>query len=272
MQANGKDITVQANGINICYDDLGTGGVPLLLVHGFPFDKSMWKPQVDFHKSHRRVIAADIRGFGKSTTNSEKGSISLFADDLIHLMDALQLKKVIACGLSMGGYIVLDAVNRYPERFDSIVLCDTQCIADSAEGKAKRYESIKMIEAGGLTDFAGGFITKCFSPETLKTKKELVENIKNVILSTTVSSITSTLIALAERQERCSSLDQLAIPALVLCGAEDIITPLAQSEFLHHHIKDSSFYSISGAGHLSNLEQPEQFNRHLNDFNSSRNL
>src|SRR5678815_1868431 len=262
MLVNGKDIIVPVNGINICYDDLGTGGIPLVFIHGFPFDKTMWKPQIDFLHTKCRVIAFDIRGFGKSTANAAKGSIPLFADDLVQLMDVLKLGKVIACGLSMGGYIALDAINRYPERFASLILCDTQCIADTAEGKEKRYQAVKQINSEGLTGFAEGFISKCFSPDSLKMKKELVEKTKKLILATPVVTVTTTLEALAERQERCSSLAEIAVPALILCGSEDSITPLVQSEFLLRNIKGSTMQSIPGAGHLSNLEQPELFNQH----------
>src|ERR1700749_5009267 len=140
MASKGNDITVQANGIAVCYDDLGIGNTPILFIHGFPFDKSSWQLQLDYLKSSHRVIAYDLRGFGKSSTGNEKPSMDLFADDLVQLMNILQIDKVVACGLSMGGYILLNAVNRYTERFEAIVLSDTQCIADTSEGKEKRYK------------------------------------------------------------------------------------------------------------------------------------
>src|SRR5436190_14766841 len=114
MQITGKDISITINGITISYDDLGVGQVPIIFIHGFPFDKSSWQPQVEHLKSSHRVIAYDIRGFGKSTSDTETASITLFADDLIEFMDALEINKAILCGLSMGGYIVLNAVRRYP--------------------------------------------------------------------------------------------------------------------------------------------------------------
>src|SRR5689334_21491870 len=129
LQTTGNDIQIQVNGTTVCYDDLGKGKIPILFIHGFPFDKTSWQPQMQFLKSTNRVIAYDIRGFGKSAAGNEKASIGLFADDLVQLLDALQLDKVIACGLSMGGYILLNALSRYPERFDAIILSDTQCIA-----------------------------------------------------------------------------------------------------------------------------------------------
>ena len=242
------------------------GHLPILFIHGFPFDKSMWQPQLDFFKSRHRVIAYDIRGFGKSTAGIEKVSISLFADDLIKLMDALQINKAVVCGLSMGGYILLNAVNRYPERFEAIILSDTQCIADSPEAKEKRYTTIRQIVADGLTDFAEDFVKNIFCKDSLSDKKELVEKIKKVILSTETLTITRTLSALAQRREMCSSLKEIKVPALIMCGKEDTVTPPDQSQFLQCNIANSRLYSIEKAGHMSNLEQPDEFNQHITNF------
>ncbi|MBK5285346.1 MAG: alpha/beta hydrolase, partial [Bacteroidia bacterium] len=184
-------------------------------------------------------------------------------------MDALELQKAIVCGLSMGGYILLNAVTRYPERFEAIILGNTQCIADSPEAKEKRYKTIKHIEAGGLNDFADGFIKNAFCPETMETKTEVIEKIKTVVLITSPATITGTLAALAERSEMCSSLNKISVPTLIICGKEDKITPLAQSESLLQSISDSTLHSIDNAGHLSNLEQPELFNQHVTEFISA---
>jgi 3-oxoadipate enol-lactonase len=265
----GANIQIHVNDATICYDDFGKGAIPILFIHGFPFDKSSWQPQMEHLKNKYRVIAYDIRGFGISTTGNEKASIDLFADDLIKLLDVLQLDKVIACGLSMGGYILLNAVNRYPGRFEAIILCDTQCIGDTSEGKEKRYKTIQQIKAGGLMDFADGFIKNVFCADSLRDKKETIEKIKKVILSTHSDTITDILTALAERSESCSALPEISIPVLILCGKEDVVTPLAQSEFMLSKIKNATLRSIDEAGHLSNLEQPDQFNKHLDDFISA---
>lgn len=266
MQINGKNITVHANGIAICYDDLGVGGPPIIFIHGFPFDKSMWNPQVEFFKKTHRVIAYDLRGFGKSTRGNEEQNISLFADDLVKMMDILEIPNAIVCGLSMGGYILLNAVNRYPQRFKAIVLSDTQCIADTDEGREKRYKSIEQIKAEGTSAFASSFVNNAFCSSSLIGKKEIVENIKQVILSASPEIIVSTLKALAIRNESCSSLDNIDIPTLILCGKEDKITPVLQSVFLKEHISSSILATIDDAGHLSNLEQPEIFNEQLSNF------
>lgn len=266
MRTIGNDIEINVNGITICYDDLGEGVIPIVFIHGFPFNKSTWQPQIDFLKNTNRVIAYDIRGFGKSTAGNEEASMGLFADDLIKFMDALLIKKAIVCGLSMGGYILLNTIDHYPNRFEAIILSDTQCIADTAEVKEKREKTIKQIDSEGLTGFTETFIQNIFCKETLNNKKEIVEKIKNIILSTSLETITGTLTALAQRQEMCFMLRKITIPTLILCGKEDLVTPLIQSDFLQNNIKKSIFHILDNAGHLSNLEQGDTFNKYLSDF------
>jgi len=199
----------------------------------------------------------------------ETASIPLFAEDLVRLMDALEIEKARVCGLSMGGYIVLNAVNRYEKRFEAIVLCDTQCIADSEQIKEKREKTIARIESEGVQFFADDFIKTIFSQEFRFYNSELVKDIKDIILSTPAEIISGTLAALARRWEMCSSLREISIPALILCGRQDELTPPAQSDFLFKNISNSAIHIIDRAGHLSNLEQPDKFNLHLNDFISS---
>ena len=257
---------IGVNGCIICYDDYGNGVIPIIFIHGFPFDKSSWEPQLKFFKDSHRVIAYDIQGFGKSIATNEKMSISLFADDLVKFMDALEIKKAIICGLSMGGYILLNALSRYSERFYAIVLCDTQCISDSTEGKEKRILSIEKIKKVGINDFAETFIKSVFCSETFNNNRGLVDKVKNIIIDTPTHTIINGMIALAERSENCSTLDKIDIPTLIICGNEDIVTPLAQSRFLNQSIKKSELVVIYKAGHLSNLEQPDIFNTELLNF------
>lgn len=266
MNRKGSDLKIEANGITISYDDFGHSAIPVILIHGFPFNKSSWQPQIDFLQMTKRVIAYDIRGFGSSSANDDEVSMDVFADDLIKLMDALKIEKSIVCGLSMGGYIVLNAVNRFPDRFEAIVLCDTQSISDTSEIKEKRTATIKQIESDGLFDFTENFVGSVLSKTSLSSKKQLVNELKSTILSTPVKTITSTLISLAERKEMREHIKNISVPTLVLCGIEDMVTPVDQSSFMIKQIPNSTLHSINGAGHLSNLEQPEIFNKHLGDF------
>ncbi len=266
LQVTGSDLKIDVNGVTICYDDFGKGTVPVIFVHGFPFNKSSWQPQMEFLKNTYRVLAYDIRGFGKSTAGNEIKSISLYADDLVKFMDALEIEKAIVCGLSMGGYILLNAANRFPERFKALVLCDTQCIADSNEMKEKRKEAIAHIVAAGIKDFTDTFIENVFCKNSRDTKKELVEKVRTIVLTTSPETITNGLNALAQRWDMCKTLDEISIPALILCGKEDTVTLPVESEFMHRNIANSQLYFIERAGHLTNLEQPEEFNMYLADF------
>jgi 3-oxoadipate enol-lactonase len=266
METMHKQNTVKLHGINISYEEAGKGEIPVIFIHGFPFDKSTWQPQIESLKKNYRVIAYDIRGFGGSDLGEETISIDLFASDLIQFLDALNIRKAIVCGLSMGGYIVMNAVSRFPERFEAIILSDTQCIADSEENKEKRFKTIDQINKEGLENFAEGFVQNVFCKETLENKKELVNEVKHLILKTSPKTITGTLKALAERRETCTALKHVNIPALILCGKEDNVTPLSQSELLNNTLSNSTMQSIDKAGHLSNLEQPETFNDHIHSF------
>lgn len=262
----GTDLFIKVGDVKICYTDLGIGTTPIIFIHGFPFDKSTWQPQLDFLSTSYRVIAYDIRGYGQSEKGAHKASINLFATDLVAFMDALNIEKAIVCGLSMGGYILMNACKENPERFAAIILSDTQCIADSEETKAGRNKAITLIKAGGIVDFTEGFVKKIFTVDTIANNTELVNKITDVILLTSTDTITDSLAALAEREEMCTSLDKINVPAMILCGADDVVTPLEQARFLQRNISDANLYIISKAAHLSNLEQPSDFNNHLLRF------
>ena len=264
--AKGYNLISRVNNFDLSYDDLGEGVVPIIFLHGFPFSKSMWQTQLDFLKSSNRVIACEIRGFGNSKDEESVMSMDLFGDDLIQFMDRLNIDKAVVCGLSMGGYIALNVCKRYAERLEALILCDTQCIADSPEGKAKRYKLIDEIALNGTENFTEGFIKNVFHKDSLTGKKEVVEELRKVIVSNSKHVITTGLKALAERSETCSVLNKITVPTLIICGREDKVTTLAQSEFMNQNIEGSILRIIDDAGHVSNLEQADEFNKHLQDF------
>ena len=262
----GYNLTIEVNDFNLSYDDLGEGNRPVIFLHGFPFDKTMWQHQLHYLKSFGRVIACDIRGFGKSTDEETPLSIALFGKDLIEFMDKLKIDKATICGLSMGGYIALNAFERSPERFEGLVLCDTQCIEDNVEAKEKRYNAIEQITKNGANDFNEAFIKKVFHEDSLLRKKEVVEQLRSVVFSNSQHIMTDGLRALAERLETCTNLPSITVPTLIICGKEDQLTPLPQSEFMNKNIKGSMLRVIEHAGHVSNLEQPDEFNGYLKAF------
>lgn len=262
----GLNLMLNINNLNLSYDDVGEGNIPIIFLHGFPFDKSMWAKQLDFFATTNRVIAIDIRGFGKSTDESTPLSIDLFSDDLMLFMNQMKISKAIICGLSMGGFIALNAQARFPDRFEAIILCDTQCIADTIEVKLNRYKTIDEIALNGTLNFNEAFIKKVFCKNSFTNKQEIVTQLRSVVMANPEQIIINGLKALAERSETCSTLSEINIPTLIICGREDEVTPLEQSEFLHTSIKASVLHIIDNAGHVSNIEQPEEFNNEISKF------
>jgi 3-oxoadipate enol-lactonase len=262
-----EQLNFTINDLFVSYSDEGSESDPVIVfIHGFPLDKSMWKTQTENLRIKYRVITYDVRGFGNSEAGTEEVSIDLFVSDLRHLLDALHLNKVILCGFSMGGYIALRAVEQFPERFDALVLCDTQCAADSSEAREKRIKTIKAIKSDGLEIYAdqvlAGFF---FTDNDGKKSKEMIE-VRRMIERNSPEVLCDTLMALANRKETCDNLDKIEMPVLILVGNEDNVTPPAASEFMQSKIKGSTLFRLNDSAHLSNIDNSTDFNKHLNDF------
>lgn len=263
---------ITANNIVMAYEDTGLSGgdtTPILFIHGFPLDKSYWRSQLDYFRQSNRAIAYDIRGYGDSGNNSEKPSIALFADDLIEFMNEMKIDRAVVCCISMGGYIAMKAVQQHPERFTALVLCDTQCAADTIEARDKRHLAIQQIEAGGIQDFANGFVKKAFSENYRQQNKEEVEKLRLKIISTSPRILTGTLTALLQREELCGSLKNIQIPVQIICGKEDTMILPAQSENMKRLLPDATLTMVDKAGHFPNLEQPSEFNKQMSKFISN---
>ncbi len=248
------------------YESGAGAGVPLILIHGFPFDHTMWRPQIDALAGPRRVIAYDVRGHGKSDTGDGQYSIELFVDDLIGVMDGLGISRAVVCGLSMGGYIALRAVERHPDRFAAVVLCDTKSEADGNEARIKRAAAAQAVKAGGSAKFAEGFVKGVLAESTFRTRPETVEYVQGMIRANTPLGIAGTLLALAGRTDTTEALKKMSLPALILVGEHDTLTPPSASEAMRGRLPQAELRLIPQAAHLSNLENPSVFNRELSDF------
>lgn len=258
------------NNLFVNYSDEGDHGSPVIIfIHGFPFNKSMWNLQVDSLKDNYRLITYDIRGHGSSDAGNEDFSIELFADDLIGLMDGLKIERATLCGLSMGGYIALYAAEKYRKRFDALILADTQCIADTPEAKQKRKKAIDSIRENGVLKYAEESVKNLFASESFTTRVKEVTDVREMIVKTSEQSIINTLLALSVRKETCHILGEIEVPVLIMVGNEDKLTPPDAARFMHEKIKGSLLKIIDHAGHVSNLENPGDFNIGLREFLSS---
>lgn len=267
MRYFGSNIKQMVNNLVVGYTDNGPEDAPaIIFIHGFPLNKTMWDNQVEALKEDYRVISYDIRGHGDSEQGNEDFSIQLFVTDLLHLMDALKIEKASLCGLSMGGYIALNAIENHPERFEALVLSDTNCIADPPEVKHKRLDTIESIKAFGVEKYVDDSILHLFAPESFTTHKDAIQDVKEMILDTSEESLSKTLLALSLRKATCNKLPEITMPVLFLVGEEDKITPPEASELMHEKIKNSTLHIISHAGHLSNMENSDEFNKQLKMF------
>jgi 3-oxoadipate enol-lactonase len=267
MRRVGKNIGIVINNLTVSYSDHGPDDAPIIIfIHGFPFNKSMWNEQIEALKDNYRVIAYDIRGHGNSDTGVDEFFIELFVIDLFRLMEKLNIEKSILCGLSLGGYIALNAVLKYPDRFDGLVLNDTQCIDDTPEIKDNRCTAIIRINEKGVEQYADEIIKNLFATESFIRRENIIVEVKEMIINTPKQTLCNTLHALAERKETCSRLPEINIPVLIMVGKEDKITPIAAAQQMHEIIKDSSLQIIPHAGHVTNMENPTAFNSHLVKF------
>jgi len=255
------------NGITLSYTDAGNpSGTPVVFIHGFPFNQGLWRPQVAALSSRYRVITYDLRGHGESDIGDGQYLIEFFVDDFLGLLDHLEIGQAVVAGLSMGGYIALRAIERNPERFRALVLCDTRSEADTNEGKLRRATSVRLIKREGVAAFAEQFVKSIFAPQTFGTQPEVVDGIRRVIENTSPVGMAGTLIALAARTDTTASLSRIRVPTLILVGAQDALTPPSAAQAMKERISNARLVVIPNAAHLSNLENPEAFNSALLAF------
>lgn len=252
-------------GAEIAYDDRGRGR-PLLFIHAFPLGLSMWDPQAEALASAFRVIRFDVRGFGGSPPRDEPLTMDRIADDAAGLLDHLELTAAVVCGLSMGGYAALAFSRRYAHRLDRLVLADTKAGPDSDSARRDRHDLAVKVRFDGPRAAADVLTPKLVGETTLKERPELISRIRRIILANSPAGIAAALEALASRPDSAPSLAAIRAPTLVVCGSEDVLTPLAESEALHRAIPESRLEVIPRAGHLSNLENPPAFNTALSQF------
>ena len=257
---------VRVREIGIAYNDKGSGPV-IVLLHGYPFNRSMWREQIDALENSHRVIAPDLRGHGESDV--APASIDEMARDVASLMTTLEITRATIGGLSMGGYVALSFHRLFPERVKALILADTRASADSEEGKQTRAKQAERALREGMEGIANDMLPKLLRTDT---SPEVLDRVRQMIVQTKPEGAVAALHAMATRDDQTSFLSQITKPALILVGRNDVITPLKDSEVMHREIKSSQLEIIEDAGHVSNLEQPDKFNKALEGFLTSHSL
>jgi 3-oxoadipate enol-lactonase len=250
--------------VTIAADVRGDGPV-LLLVHGFPLDRSLWAHQVATLSGWRR-IAPDLRGLGATTAPDDAYSIAAYADDLIGLLDRLRVSRAVVAGLSMGGYVAFDLVRRFRDRVAGLILCDTRADADGPEARASRDAMIALAQEQGAGVVAERLLPRVLGRTTQLTQPHLVEQVREMMSRAPVAGVVGALRAMQERPDATPSLPAIDVPTLVVVGQEDEMTPPAMARAMADAIPSATTVVIPGAGHLSPLEAPTAVSRVLAEF------
>ena len=251
--------------IQLAYTDAGLGQ-PVVLLHGYPFNRSLWNEQVSALGNSYRVITPDLRGLGESDASQGPATMNRMAQDVAALLDHLEISRAVVGGLSMGGYVALAFYKEFPSRVRSLILADTRAPADTEEGKQTRHQQAEKALAEGMAGIADSMLPKLLTPETVSKRPDLVKRVRDMMLKTKPEGAAGALLGMAEREDQTALLSQISCPTLILVGREDPITPVADSEKMHREIAGSRLVVIENAAHVSNLERTDQFNEELMRF------
>jgi 3-oxoadipate enol-lactonase len=265
--ARGDNVQTTINGITIAYSDRGTG-LPIVFLHAFPLNRTMWAPQDDALSSQFRIITIDLRGHGESDAPLWRYTLEQSADEVRALLDHLTIRQALFVGLSMGGYILFSFYRNYAARVKGLILADTKAQADTEEGKSGRFQLAQIAYKKGPSAIADVMIPKLLSPATVQTNPDLVHQVRGMIEGNQISGIAGDLMAMAERPDSVPLLSQITCPTQIIVGGLDQATPPSDAQLMTEHILHARLAIIPNAAHLSNLEQPEAFNQIVATFAS----
>lgn len=261
-----------SNGITLSYHDSGAG-TPILFLHSFGHNKSLWFPQLTHFLGRRfRVLAPDMPGHGESSFDPAIHTVDRMAQGYIELLDALGIGKAIVAGISMGGYIALRMWARRPGLISAMVLSNTKAERDSDEIVARRRAQIANIHENGLESFISTGAPKRLSPLTLQRSPWVLDIIKLLNRTVPAEVNAATLEAMAMKEDDTRVLPTIDVPVLVIAGSDDIFIPRDSPGNLHKGIRGSRFHEIADTGHVSSLEAPTEFNRIVEEFLLSAGL
>jgi 3-oxoadipate enol-lactonase len=238
----------------------------LILLHAFPLSAEMWKPQLyTLGKAGYRVIAPNAFGIDGSDEKAE-WNFTDYAHELAALMDSLGIAKATITGLSMGGYQAFEFYRHYPEKIVSLVLCDTRAEADAPAAREQRGEFMKAVESEGAEEAIRRMVPNYFSAEAYESSPELPAEVSDIIRRQPAKVINAAMRAIMTRSDSTPLLGSITCPVLVICGSEDRMTTPQTAEDISVRVRGSRLILLGGAGHISNMEQPDAFNRALLEY------
>jgi YbgC/YbaW family acyl-CoA thioester hydrolase len=260
----GDLVRLDVGGVTLALDSRGDGPA-LLLLHGFPLDRTMWAHQVATLARWRR-IAPDFRGAGASDAPDGDYSIAVYADDVARLLDRLHVERAVVAGLSMGGYVAFEMWRRHRDRILGLILADTRADADSPDARRRREDMIAAARSGGAPAIAERMVPQLLGRSTRQAQPLVVEQVREMIVGASVPGLVGTIGAIRDRPDSTALLASIDVPTLVIVGEEDEATPPALSRAMAAAIPGAAITVIPGAGHVSPLEAPTLVTRVMAAF------
>lgn len=259
-------------GRSVRYLEAGSG-IPVVLLHAFPLHAEQWLPQLAKVPAGLRIVAPDLRGFAGSEPfaglTSREVSMDTYAADVLELMAHLEMPRAVIGGLSMGGYVALAIARAQPARVSKLLLADTRATADTAEGQAGRDRMLALLASEGPSGVAATMVPRLLGETTRREQPDLSDAVTRLVMENTSEGLSAAVRAMKTRADSTALLPSIACPVLIVCGDEDVITPVGDSEMMHRTIRGAELVVLPRAGHLSNLEQPMAFNDALYRFAAS---
>jgi 3-oxoadipate enol-lactonase len=248
--------------VDLAHDDAGDGPV-VVLIHGHPFNRGMWTPQLAALRDRFRVIAPDLRGYGDSPVTPGMVPMAQLAADVGHLLDRKGIASAALVGLSMGGLVVMELAAAQPERWWAYGFIATTAQRVTDQERAARLDSARTMDEQGMRPVAGQMAARLFGPAP---GEELTQTIMAMMLATNPAGAAAAVRGRAERPDYQPALKTLRAPALVCAGDHDSYSTAEITSELAACLPDPDVVVMEGVGHLPNLERPDAFNAHLLRF------
>jgi 3-oxoadipate enol-lactonase len=248
--------------VDLAHHDVGEGPV-VVLIHGHPFNRGMWAPQLAALPDRFRVIAPDLRGYGESPVTPGTVTMAQLAADVSHLLDRKGITTAALAGLSMGGLVVMELAAAQPERWWAFGFIATTAQRVTEEEAQARLASAQTMEKQGMRPVAEQMSARLFGPEP---GEELTARIMAMMLATSPAGAAAAVRGRAERPDYHPVLKSLRAPALVCVGDRDSYSTAQVTSELAGCLPDPEVVILEGVGHLPNLERPAGFNEHLLSF------
>lgn len=236
----------------------------LVFIHAFPLNSRMWASQIEALSASHRCVSVNLPGFGSAEASSTPVTFEAYVDDFERQLKLLDVEKSTWIGLSMGGYVALRALERFPERAERVVLCDTKSGADNNKAKLNRWSALQSYAHDCESFVTAQF--KALVSDKSASNPALLKQFREMVLENPSAGVMAGIVALASRTDTTESLAAIKVPTLIMVGAEDKVTPPTEAEAMHKAIPGSRLEVIAGAGHLTNLEDPAAFNAALKNF------